>query len=238
MSTFCGGTNTVPAFTTTEMDQIFSNGLLPSAFPAMTDGLAAEDWVSQYIKQLEGQGRIPVPTKAADVASAPNTAPEAVDPLAKYVENENQFQQTIKDEYCFYERRYFAALDSFLQSVANTSLRGQTAEQVQQKLQRSRDLNRKLTLLTQITNGVSKYRYAASTQFQQSINSVNSKLQARQTDLLEQNQILQKETAAAELNKRMMDYTVEKNKANQNLLTMYGVLNLVALGMIFYIART
>jgi len=238
MSTFCGGTNSVPAFTTAEMDAIFTNGLLPPAFPAMTDGLAANDWISSYITQLEGQSRIPVPTRAADVASAPSTAPEAADPLARYVEKENEFQQAIKDEYCFYERRYFAALDSFLQSVANTSLRGQTAEQVQQKLNRARELNKKLTLLTQITNGVSKYRYAASSQFQQDINTVNSKLQARQADLLEQNSILQKETAAAELHQRMVAYSVEKNKANQNMLTLYGILNLVALGMIVYIART
>ncbi len=238
MSTFCGGTNSVPAFTTAELDQLFTGGLLPSAFPAMTDGLATDVWVRTYIQQLESQGRIPVPTNASKAASTPFTAPEAVDPLASYVEKENQFQQKIKEEYCFYERRYFTALDLFLQSVASSSLKGQESTTVQNKLTKARDLNKKLTLLTQITNSISKYRYSTSSQFQQDINSVNSKLQARQADLLEQNKILQRETAAAELNQRMINYTVEKNKANQNLLTLYGILNIVALGMIFYIART
>lgn len=238
MSTFCGGTSTVPALTTTELGQLFSGGILPSAFPPMTDGLATEDWIRTYITQLERQGRIPVPTKAAETARAPNSAPEAVDPLASYVEKENKFQQGIKDEYCFYERRYFAALDGFLQSISTTSLQGQTGINIQEKLNRARDLNKKLTLLTQITNAISKYRYSASRQFQQDINSVNSKLQARQADLLEQNKILQRETAAADVHQRMVEYSVEKNKANQNLLTFYGILNIVALGLVFYIART
>ena len=187
---------------------------------------------------METQGRIPVPTNTADTASTPFTAPDAIDPLATYVEKENQFQQKIKEEDCFYERRYFASLDGFLQSVANTSLGGQESSTVQNKLNKSRDLNKKLTLLTQITNAVSKYRYSASAQFQKDINTVNSKLQGRQADLLEQNKILQRETAASELNQRMIQYTVEKNKANQNLLTLYGILNIVALGMVFYISRT
>ncbi len=238
MSAFCGGTNSVPAFTVAELDQLFTGGILPSTFPAMTDGLAADDWIRTYIQQLESQGRIPTPTRAANAASTPFTAPEAVDPLATYVERENQFQQKIKEEYCFYERRYFAALDGFLQTVATSSLGTQQSTTVQSKLNKARDLNKKLTLLTQITNGVSKFRYSTSSQFQQDINSVNSRLQARQAGLLEQNKILQRETAAAELNERMIHYTVEKNKANQNLLTMYGILNIVALGMIFYIART
>jgi hypothetical protein len=63
-------------------------------------------------------------------------------------------------------------------------------------------------------------------------------LGARQKQLSEQNEILNRESAAADLHKRMVEYTIEKNKANTNLLTLYGVLNIVALSMIFYIART
>ena len=61
---------------------------------------------------------------------------------------------------------------------------------------------------------------------------------ARCEDLLEQRDILERETAAADLHKRMAEYTTEKNRANQNLLTLYAVLNVTALAMIFYIART
>jgi hypothetical protein len=63
-------------------------------------------------------------------------------------------------------------------------------------------------------------------------------LEQRRTELLKQQDILSRETATADLHKRMVDYTTEKNKANTNLLTLYGILNITAIAMIFYISRT
>jgi hypothetical protein len=102
----------------------------------------------------------------------------------------------------------------------------------------ARQLNQKVTLMAQITNGIAKYRYSETTQFQNEINSLNENLRQRQKRLLEQNKILRKETAAADLHKEMVRFTVEKNKANTNLLTLFGVLNITALAMIIYIARS
>ncbi len=238
MSTFCGRTTSVPVFTPTELRATFPNGLLPAALPSMPNGLASEQTVQTYVQQLVQQGRVPEPGKASEVASNPFGAPEGADPLKVFVTKENAMQAAIKAEYCFYEARYFSALDSFLTTVSDTSLRGQAVNSVQSKLTTVRQLNQKLIYLTQITNGIAKYRYAISSKFQNEINSLNTKLGARQKQLSEQNEILNRESAAADLHKRMVEYTIEKNKANTNLLTLYGVLNIVALSMIFYIART
>jgi hypothetical protein len=99
-------------------------------------------------------------------------------------------------------------------------------------------MNQKLTLLTQITNEISKSRYQQSQGLQGQINSVNTNLEQRRKELLEQQEILNRETAAADLHKRMVEYTTEKNKANTNLLTLYGILNITAIAMIFYVSRT
>ena len=238
MSTFCGRTTSVPAFTPTELRATFPNGLLPASLPPMPNGLASEQTVQQTVQQLIQQGRVPEPGKASDLASNPFGAPEGADPLKAFVTKENALQQTIKSEYCFYESRYFSALDSFLTTVSDASLRGQAADNVQSRLLTLRQLNQKLIFLTQITNGIAKHRYATSSRFQNEINTLNSRLSARQKQLAEQNEILNRESAAADLHKRMVEYTIEKNKANTNLLTLYGVLNIVALSMIFYIART
>ena len=122
--------------------------------------------------------------------------------------------------------------------MASKSLAGNQETVVQGRLVAARMLNQKLTLLTQITNGISKKRYASTSALQSEINAVNGSLAKRREDLLEQRDILQRETAAADLHKRMAEYTTEKNRANQNLLTLYAVLNVTALAMIFYIART
>jgi hypothetical protein len=100
------------------------------------------------------------------------------------------------------------------------------------------ELNKKLLLLTQLADAISKKRYTTSEQMNNEINSVNDQLKIRGGKLLEQNQILEKESATADLNKRMVQYTEEKNKANQNLLALYGGLNIVALAMIIYVSRT
>ncbi len=238
MSTFCGRTTSVPAFTPTELRAVFPNGVLPASLPPMPNGLASEQVVQQTVQQLIQQGRVPEPGKASELASNPFAAPEGDYPLKTFVTKENALQKAIKAEYCFYEARYFSALDSFLTTVSDASLRGQAADQVQSRLTTVRQLNQRLIFLTQITNGIAKHRYSTSSRFQNEINTLNSRLSSRQKQLREQNEILNRESAAADLHKRMVEYTIEKNKANTNLLTLYGVLNIVALSMIFYIART
>jgi hypothetical protein len=238
MSSFCGGDGSIPAMTVAELRELYPNGILPSGLPPMDSGLASEDWIRNYVSQLEQSGRIPSTIKATEVQTNMFDAPETKDPLAEFVSREKTLQEQIKKEYCHYEKRYFSALDGFLTSVGDASLKDQASSTVQTRLDITRQLNQKLTLLSQIVNGFSKYRYAETTKFQNDINGLNEGLKKRQKKLLEQNRILQKETAAADLHKQMVAYTIEKNKANTNLLTLYGVLNITALAMLFYIARS
>ncbi len=219
--------------------ETFPNGILPDLTSVtLQNGLASDEWLQQQVRQLQTRGVLPSPVDLDVVRSAPFNSPESKDPLARFVERDNQFVQSLKAEYCFYEGRYFSALDRFLQSVADASLRGDRTATIQSRLDAARKLNQKLNVFTQLANQIAKTRYATTEQFQRDINTINASLQARGVQLLEQSKILEKETAAADLHKRMVEYTVEKNKANNNLLSLYAVLNIVALSMIFYIART
>jgi hypothetical protein len=49
---------------------------------------------------------------------------------------------------------------------------------------------------------------------------------------------LNSENSITELRKRMVEYTEEKNRSAMNLLSLYGFLNLVAIGLLFYVARS
>lgn len=236
MSRFCGGSGSVPALSQDELRAPFADGILPASLPPMPNGLANEEWIQQYVQQLDSSGRLPKPAEAKKVQTNMFGSPEEKDPLAAYTDKEKSFQDSIKSEYCWYERRYFTALDMFLNSVSNASFRGQT-EAVGTRLDLAKLLNQKVTLLTQIVNGIAKFRFAQHTRFQGDINALNTGLKERQKQLLEQSNILSRETAAADLHKHMVSYTVEKNKANQNLLTLFGVLNILAIGMVYYIAR-
>jgi hypothetical protein len=238
MSRFCGGTGSIPSMTNSELRAPFPSGLLPAGLPELTDGMASEDWVTNYVKELASQGRIPLPSRASEVQSTPFDSPDASDPIARYVKDDNALLDNIKSEYCFYESRYFSSLNSFLTAIADASLRGQNQEVIDSRLSMTRRLNGQLTVLTQIVNAISKFRYSTSTQYQNDINSLNDALRKRKVKLVAQNKILVKETAAADLNKQMVQYTIEKNKANSHLLTFYGILNITALAIVFYISRS
>lgn len=84
----------------------------------------------------------------------------------------------------------------------------------------ARNLNRKLILFTQIVNAVSKYRYTQTKDFQDKINGLNTELRERRRQLIKQYDILKTETAASDLNSKLVDYTTEKNKASSHLLAL------------------
>jgi hypothetical protein len=237
---FCGNTGSIPAMTQEQILARYTDSvsILPDEIPPMTDGLANSSWVRNHVSALTNSGIIPAIPEPKNLQSNPTGTPESVDPLKTFVEKDQTLRENIKKEYCFYERRYFAALDSFLSSIASTTLGASRDQLIKGKLDLTRMLNQKLTLLTQITNEISKRRYEQSQGMQTQINSVNQSLTDRRGKLLEQQEILSRETAAADLHKRMVEYTTEKNKANTNLLTLYGILNITAIAMIFYIART
>ena len=241
---FCGTTGSIPAMT---QDQLLaryteSPSVLPESIQDVaginTTGLATSGWLKSHVDELINKGIIPAVPDPKTMKGNPGGAPEAMDPLKTFVEKDQQLQVNLKKEYCFYELRYFAALDSFLSSIASTTLGASRDQLLKSKLDLTRMLNQKLTLLTQITNEISKSRYQQSQGLQGEINSVNTNLEKRRSELLEQQEILSRETAAADLHKRMVEYTTEKNKANTNLLTLYGILNITAIAMIFYISRT
>jgi hypothetical protein len=240
---FCGNTGSIPAMTRRQLLERYTGSLsvLPEQAPSdsdMKNGLVPDAWVRDHVSSLITSGIIPSVPNPKELEGNPGGAPEAVDPLKTFVEKDQLLQVNLKKEYCFYETRYFAALDSFLSSIASTTLNGNRDQLIKSRLDLTRTLNEKLTLLTQITNEISKRRYQQSQGLQSDINSLNAKMGIRRKELLEQQDILSRETAAADLHKRMVDYTTEKNKANTNLLTLYGILNITAIAMIFYVSRT
>jgi hypothetical protein len=223
---------TIPSFTTVELNAIYPNGVLPSSIPSMTNGLASNGEVDSVINGLKSRKVIPVPPEPKDVNKTMFNTPDTNDPLTTYVKAVNTLLANIKSEYCFYEDRYFNSVDSFLTALTNN------ASDSDAKLTRTRNLNKKLLFLTQIVNAIAATNISDTARFNTSINAVNDSILNRKNKLLKQNEILERETVTADVNKRMVEYTAEKNKANQNILAIYGVLNLVALAMIFYVART
>jgi hypothetical protein len=70
------------------------------------------------------------------------------------------------------------------------------------------------------------------------VNQVNTYLDTTRTDLLVHSKLLKNMSMEKDLKSAMVDYTVEKNSSSRNLLAIYGFMNIVAAGLIFYLYRT
>ena len=64
---------------------------------------------------------------------------------------------------------------------------------------------------------------------------MNSDLSTARTRLRENSEKLEKQDLAADIQSSMIDYSLEKNESSRNMLAIYGFMNIVAVGMLFYL---
>jgi hypothetical protein len=70
------------------------------------------------------------------------------------------------------------------------------------------------------------------------INAMNTNIASTFQTLQNHARILNSQTNLQDLRKRMVEFTEEKNRSAMNLLSLFGFMNLVAIGLLFYIARS
>jgi hypothetical protein len=126
--------------------------------------------------------------------------------------------------YCAYQKMYHTALTAFF---TNPTVENRT---------RAILLNIKLMIITSGLNRIRIYFQSKSSSIMASSNTENN-IAGKNAELSSQLATLTSKDGERQLYARMVEYTEEKNQAHRNLLGMYTVLNLVALGLIFYIAR-
>jgi hypothetical protein len=239
---FCGGAAATPAsLTNQDLQAPFQNSILPSSVTRNTDGTISDASLKAHITSLQSSGLLPVRPNIKTLQGG-IAANDIDSPLAVYIQKENVMLAAIKAEYCYYEGRYRYALNRLLDSVAQASLpaANNTSKQRQFEvyLPITKNLNQKLNDLTQVSNAIAQARYTMSRQDNDQINSMNSAISARSKTLKEHADILKSDTSVAQLRKRMVAYSNEKNDATNNLLTLYAVLNIVAIGALVAIARS
>jgi hypothetical protein len=141
------------------------------------------------------------------------------------------FNADVKTTYCVYQNLYRNSLnDLFLNlSTASTIDSGKNTRAI--------TLAKKIIIILAGINRIERYLREKSSSFITSITSKNIDIDTNTDKLKEQIRVLESKSSDADLYKRMVEYTEEKNKAHRNLLSLYAMLNIVGLGLIFYIAK-
>ena len=105
-------------------------------------------------------------------------------------------------------------------------------------LGKSKEYNVKLNDLIQVSNFLASKRASDSSEQSDKVNALNTEITSTFDTLKQHQQILSSENATADLRKRMTEFSEEKNRSANNLLQLYGVLNIVAIGLLLYIYRS
>lgn len=162
--------------------------------------------------------------------------------LGNLGQKETTTMNKIQQEYCYNYFRYRYSLETLFDKLVATS-KGSTLSEderndIQSKLTRAKQFNERLNDIIQITNYIAQTRAREMRDQNTEINSLNSTIKSTFDTLQAHSKMLSSETSITDLRKRMVEYTEEKNRSATNLLSLYGFLNLVAIGLLFYIARS
>ena len=69
------------------------------------------------------------------------------------------------------------------------------------------------------------------------VNKLNADLDDTRSKLMAHSEKLQKNDMESDIQAAMIDYSLEKNSSSRNLLAVYGFMNIVAVGLLFYLYK-
>jgi hypothetical protein len=215
-------TTSTTSFTTTELNTPYPNAIIPDSSADRTNGILNKSAVTTVITSLENSGELPK-----------NTLPPGT-----YHDKINAFMNKIKAEYSYYYTRYQYALQQLFTEVRKSYITSNSNHTtVQTYLQFAIQFNTKLNDCIQITKGISDKINKNTTTMNASLATFSKDMNELQTKLDEQRKIITSTKVTTKLKKEMVNYTEEKARYNDNLLKVYYFLDIVALGLLFYIYR-
>lgn len=166
--------------------------------------------------------------------------PRDTRPAQEYATNSTALRQNILNEYCFYYKRYMYILNDILMIAATTSKNNLNSDYTTKKTN-TELLNSKLNQILQILQSLSNSRTNTLKSYynvKEGVNQLNNELDMTRDQLIKHSKILKNASMEKDIKGAMVDYTIEKNSSSRNLLAIYGFMNIVAVGLIFYLYRS
>jgi hypothetical protein len=154
-------------------------------------------------------------------------------PSNAFSEQSKNLRDSIRTEYCFYYSRYMIVLKEILNQAGTT---GGTISESKKII--TTTINKKLNTITLVLNKMVELRTDSIKSYIDNgdgLNSLNSELSDIRKKLVDNSERLQSQDLAADIQSSMIDYSLEKNESSRNMLAIYGFMNIVAVGMLFYL---
>lgn len=234
--TFCP--SSTQSFSNTELNALYNGqgSVLPTSIPSSSDRIADQTrllkpaFLTAHVQQLKTAKVIPATPSLSSTVNQ-DTA------LSQYTATLNGLVNNMRAEYCFYDARYKFAIRQFITGVANATSANAASGTLSALLDICERLNLRLNDFAQIANAITVEINNSTRSLNSEINSLNAEIASYSDKLRKQAEVLNSEAPTAEIRKRMVEYTREKAKATNNLLSLYFFLDIVALGMLFYVYK-
>lgn len=222
------------SFTDTELRAIYPNekgiSLLPSTEFSTADrdskGQLTDARLTMILTDLKARGILP---------------PISEEKTTEYQLRSKALFQNITAEYCHYEKRYMYSLKQLFAAIRSQAATQATATtpspEIQKFLALSTRLNQTMNDLVRIISRVTREMRTDSQTIQTEMTSINAQLERQQKSLEEQRNLIRSNEGVMKIQKQMVNYSSEKARRTDNLLSLYSVLNIVALGLLVYVYR-
>ena len=161
---------------------------------------------------------------------------ETSNPAEDFARKSAALRVSIQNEYCFYYVRYQWALQTLLATA--TSPLGKVDPDLKNNTQ---ELNKKLDAILLVMKGIVNSRLNTVNQYysgEKSVNSLNNNLDTIRAQLVAHSSKLQSNHLETDIKSAMIDYSIEKNASSRNMLAVYGFMNIVAFGLLYYMYRS
>ena len=208
---------------------------LPSDFTTIisADGTVNRSALERHVASLIASKANP-PQPASIESSARD--PSIANPTKDFADRAATLRTNIQKEYCWYYKRYDWAMQKILMNVASSS------GDVDANLKNGAiTLNTKLNVILLIMKGIVNNRlgtldtYYKGSSGTGQINAINMELDDTRNNLVKHSRKLQNNDLKSDVQSAMIEYSLEKNSSSRNLLAIYGFMNIIAAGLLFYI---
>jgi len=163
-------------------------------------------------------------------------------------EAQKKLKNNIKAEYEFYYCRYIFSLNNLFTNIGLSATANYTTgtdnykkdinDKITKYLDYTKQYNQKLNDLIRIINKLNITISTNNTKTTNTLTTRDAELDKLIAALKEHNDKLSGKNTVANLRKDMVKYTEEKGRYTDNLLKMYSVLNIVALGLLVYVYKS
>jgi len=201
------------------VDDIMKDGVSSPDLPVdPTTNRISSQSLQAHVQTLQNAGKVP--------GQYPN--------FEEQMKHDKGFHDRIRAEYCFYEARYSTSLDQFLNLASRENKK---ADDVDNWLNKTIALNKRLNSLLEILNHVANDRASRVDQRNPKLDEANKALHAKISVLQKQQEFLQSSDVHTRTQEEMMRYSAEKSKAMNVQIMFFVVLNVIALGTVLTVYK-